>query len=90
MLTSDPFVGSAPAAVRRCGRHEDVRQSKSQCQPAHLPPEQEVLQEMSLVTLHVMFLSVTAEQSECSSYTPICCCIILILPRMTCISSNMN
>lgn len=37
------LAGSPSAAVRRRGGHEDVRQSQSECQFTHLPPEQEVL-----------------------------------------------
>ena len=39
-------VGPAAAAVRGRGRDEDVRQGKDQRQPAHLPPQQEVFQEV--------------------------------------------
>lgn len=44
-------IGPAAAAVRRCGGDEDVRQGEGQRQPAHLPPQQEVLQEMNQVML---------------------------------------
>lgn len=44
---STPPAGPAAAAVRGRSRHEDVRQSQSQRQPAHLPPQQEVLQEVT-------------------------------------------
>lgn len=40
------LAGSPSAAVRRRGGHEDVRQSQSECQFTHLPPEQEVLRKI--------------------------------------------
>ena len=39
-------LGPSAAAVRGGVRHEDVRQSQSQRQPAHLPPQQEVLRKV--------------------------------------------
>lgn len=47
VVMSTPPAGPAAAAVRGRSRHEDVRQSQSQRQPAHLPPQQEVLQEVT-------------------------------------------
>lgn len=43
-----PFLLGPPAApVRGCGCHETLQQGQGQCQPPHLPPQQEVLAEVT-------------------------------------------
>ncbi|XP_061650729.1 ras GTPase-activating-like protein IQGAP3 isoform X3 [Phyllopteryx taeniolatus] len=45
-------LGPPPAAVRRRHGDEDVRQSKSQRQLAHLPPQQKVLQQIKIAFIY--------------------------------------
>lgn len=47
VVTVPSPTGPAAAAVRGRSSHEDVRQGQGQCQPAHFPPQQEVLQEVT-------------------------------------------